>query len=185
MVIKFSEIHQRIKFWLQADRIGPDIPITQIALFFPSSMRSLCSKKLKHFGQGAEVRPGSYLEACSKISIGANVVIRPSTFLFADPQVGGGEIVIEDNVLIGSGVHFYTNNHNFSNPNIPIIKQGYPTPNSADGIRVEEGAWIGAGCIILPGVTIGKNAVVGGGAVVTRSVEAGVVVAGNPARALH
>lgn len=76
-------------------------------------MRHLCEKKFKRFGENSEFRPGAYAEACSKIEIEKNVVIRPNTFLFADPTEGGGGIVIEDNVLIGSGVHFYTNNHEF------------------------------------------------------------------------
>jgi len=49
-------------------------------------------------------------------------------------------------------------------------------------IRIESGAWIGAGAIILAGVTVGRNSVVGAGSVVTRDVAPGTVVAGNPAR---
>jgi acetyltransferase-like isoleucine patch superfamily enzyme len=147
-------------------------------------MKSLCKKKFKYFGDGAEFRPGAYAEACSKIMIGNNVVIRPGTFLFADPTFGGGGIVIEDDVLIGPGVHFYTNNHEFSDITKPIIQQGYPPPNANDSIVVQYGAWIGARAIILPGVTICKNSVVGAGSVVTRDVPAFTVVVGSPARVL-
>lgn len=49
-------------------------------------------------------------------------------------------------------------------------------------IVVGHGVWIGAGAVILPGVTIGEHAVVGAGAIVTKDVPAGVIVAGNPAR---
>jgi acetyltransferase-like isoleucine patch superfamily enzyme len=76
-------------------------------------MNELCVNKFKHFGEGFEFRPGAYAEACSKISIDNYVVIRPGTFLLADPIDSGG-IVIEDKVSIGPGVHFYTNNHEFS-----------------------------------------------------------------------
>jgi len=51
-------------------------------------------------------------------------------------------------------------------------------------IVIEDSAWIGAGAIILAGVTIGRNAVVGAGSVVTKDVPAGAVVAGNPARVI-
>jgi maltose O-acetyltransferase len=50
---------------------------------------------------------------------------------------------------------------------------------------IEENVWIGGGAILLPGVTIGRNAVVGAGAVVSRNVPANTVVAGNPARVIR
>lgn len=67
-------------------------------------MRELCIKKFKPFGEGSESRPGAYAVNCSQISIGANVVIRPGTMLFADNRPGGAKIIIEDKVSIGSGV---------------------------------------------------------------------------------
>jgi acetyltransferase-like isoleucine patch superfamily enzyme len=179
-----AELIERYRFWRDADRIGPDMLGTHWRLHFKSTMRALCRKKFMAFGDGADFRPGAYAEACSKIVIGRNVVIRPGTFLFADPLEGGGRILIEDDVLIGSGVHFYTNNHEFSDVSLPIIEQGYPRRTLDDSITVRRGAWIGAGSIILPGVTVGLNAVVGAGSIVTRDVPAFSVVAGNPARIL-
>lgn len=181
-MLGFSEILSRIRFWRNADRIGPDILLTHWRLYFKSTMRKLCLEKFKHFGEGAEFRPGSYAEACSKISIGNRVVIRPGTFLFADPTEGGGGIVIEDEVLIGAGVHFYTNNHAFSDVNKTIFEQGYPEPKQTDAITLRRGCWIGACSIILPGVEVGENAVVGAGTIVTKSVPPRVVFAGNPGR---
>lgn len=180
----FSELVERIKFWKQADRIGPDILLSHWRLYFKSTMKKLCIEKFKYFGGGAEFRPGAYAEACSKISIGKNVVIRPNTFLFADPTQGGGFINIQDNVLIGPGVHIYTNNHNFSNPKIDIIDQGYPAPTKNDSVILKKGCWIGANSVILRGVAIGRNSVVGAGSVVTNDVPDFTVVCGNPARIL-
>jgi acetyltransferase-like isoleucine patch superfamily enzyme len=182
--MKLAELIQRYRFWRDADRIGPDMLGTHWRLYFKSTMRVLCRQKFMAFGEGAEFRPGAYAESCSKIGIGRNVVIRPGSFLFADPTEGGGGIVIEDDVLIGSSVHFYTNNHAFSDVIVPIIDQGYPKPTIEDSITVRRGAWIGAGSIILPGVTIGENAVVGAGSIVTRDVPAYSVAVGNPARVL-
>lgn len=181
-MIRRPEIVTTIAKWRKADRIGPDIPTSQFKIMIPSSMRRHCQNKLKKFGTNSEIRIGAYLEACSKISIGNNVTIRPCTFLFADPRAGGGEISIEDDVLIGAGVHIYTNNHQFDNPNIPIINQGYSLPSETDGVVVKRGAWIGAGSIILAGVTIGENTVVGAGAVVTKSLPSNCVAVGVPAR---
>lgn len=181
-MVGIREAIDRIVFWRYADRIGPDIPWTHWRLYFKSSMRNLCKKKFKYFGDGAEIRPGAYAEACSKISIGRNVVVRPGTFLFADPTNGGGGILIEDEVLIGPGVHFYTNNHKFSDSTKTIYEQGYPSPTESDSIILRKGCWIGAGAIILPGVEVGENSVVGAGTVLTKTVPSKVVVVGNPGR---
>ncbi len=183
--MKLIELIQRYKFWRDADRLGPDMLGTHWRLYFKSTMREICCKKFKEFGLGAEFRPGAYAEACSKIVIGRNVVIRPGSFLFADPSEGGGGICIEDDVLIGPAVHVYTNNHAFSDLTMPIIDQGYPEPTNQDSVNLRRGAWIGASCIILPGVTVGENAVVGAGSVVTRNVPPYSVAVGNPARIIR
>jgi acetyltransferase-like isoleucine patch superfamily enzyme len=183
-LVGMFELARRISFWMKADRIGPDVPLTHWKLHFKSSMRKICLQKFSFFGEGADFRPGAYAEACSKISIGANVVIRPGTFLFADPSNGGAGITIEDDVLIGAGVHFYTNNHQFINPNIPIIRQAYRPVSGDDRIIVRRGSWIGAGVIILPGVEIGENAVIGAGTIVTKPVPPRVVFVGNPGRVI-
>jgi acetyltransferase-like isoleucine patch superfamily enzyme len=148
-------------------------------------MNKLCVRKFKHFGIGAEFRPGAYAEACSKISIGASVVIRPGTFLFGDPAFGGGEIIIEDKVMIGPGVHFYTNNHKFSDVSKAIYDQGYPEVTVNDSIVLKKGCWVGAGTIILPGVTVGENAVIGAGSVVTKNIPSHTVAVGNPAKVIR
>jgi acetyltransferase-like isoleucine patch superfamily enzyme len=176
------EIIERIKFWVTADRLGPDMPLTHWRLHFKSSMTKLCDSKFKHFGKGAEFRPGAYAVACSNISIGRNVIIRPGSMLFANPDGIGGSITIEDDVLIGSGAQFYTNYHKFSDPTTPIYFQGYDEVVESDSITIHRGAWIGANVVLLRGVTIGKNSVVAAGAVVTKSVPPCVVVAGVPAR---
>lgn len=172
------ELFSRIKFWQNADRLGPDIPTTHRLLHFKKAGRKLCQKKFKFFGKGAEFRPGAYAIACSRISIGNNVIIRPGTMLFADPRSNGAEIIIEDDVLIGSGVHMYVNNHRFDDTSIPISKQGHYDGKT---IVIKKGAWIGANAIILPGVMIGENAVVAAGGIVTKSVENRVLVGGTPA----
>ena len=170
---------RKMQLWWKADRIGPDIPINHWLLHFEQSMRHLCQNKFKFFHHTASFRHGAYAICCSKISIGAYVTIRPGTMLFADPREDGAGITIEDNVLIGSGVHMYVHNHRFENTFLPISKQGwYPSKS----ILIKEGSWIGANALILPGVTIGKNAVVGAGSVVTKQVPDYAVVVGAPAR---
>ena len=174
-------LYRKIRFDKQSDRIGPDCPFTHWRLYFKSKGEKLCRSKFKKFGEGADIRPGVYAISCSRIEIGARVVLRPGTMLFADSRPGGKGIIIEDDVLIGSGVHFYTVNHKFDNPNVPIYMQGHYDSRE---IIVKKGAWIGANAILLPGVVIGENSVVGAGAVVTKSIPAGVVAVGNPARVI-
>lgn len=170
------------KFDIYSDRLGPDCPFTHWRLFFKKSMQLLCKKKFKHFPSSAEFRAGAYAIACSKISIGKNVIIRPNTMFFADPREGlDGSIIIEDDVMLGSGVHIYTGNHRYDLPNVNLINQGH---SPAQTVVLKEGCWLGANVIILPGVTIGKNSVVGAGSVVTKSIPNRVVVAGNPAKIL-
>lgn len=168
------EIFQRISYWLKVDRIGPDIPLTHLVLFFPKYARVFLKKKLRNFGKNSEIRPNVYIINCSLVSLGDNVILRPNTMLFASE-----EIEIQNNVLIGSGVHIYTSNHNYKRIDIPIFYQGH---NKSKKVILKEGCWIGANSIILPGVIVGKNSVIGAGSIVTKNVPDYHVYAGNPAK---
>lgn len=106
------------------------------------------------------------------IRLGKNVFINHAcSFL----DMGG--ITIEDHVLIGPKVNLVTENH----PLDPADRRALV----AKPILVKRNAWIGAGAIILPGVTIGENAVVAAGSVVSKDVPDNVVVAGVPARVIR
>jgi maltose O-acetyltransferase len=89
------------------------------------------------------------------------------------------EVHIGHHVMIGPNVQIYTAAHVLqAEPRI----QGWEV---AKPIVIEDNVWLGGGAILLPGVRIGRNAVVGAGAVVSRSVPANRVVAGNPARVIR
>lgn len=171
-----------MRFWNTADRIGPDMFGTHWKLHFKSTMVKLCKRKFKYFHDTAEFRPGAYAVGCSRISIGKRVVIRPGTMLHADTRENGAGIIIEDNVLIGSGVQIYVDTHKFDDPNIPLIDQGYYESRE---VVLRNGCWIGANTIILPGVTIGENAVVGAGSIVTKDISSRTVAVGNPAKIMR
>lgn len=175
-----SEIIKKYKFDKNADRLGPDCPFTHWRLQFKPLMKNICQKKFLKFDEGADFRAGAYAVTCSKISLGKNVVIRPSTMLFADPRDSeNGKIIIEDNAMLGSGVHIYVSNHRYDDVSKYIMHQGH---YDAKDVILEEGCWVGANAVLLPGVTIGKNSVVGAGSIVTKDVLPYCVYAGNPAK---
>lgn len=93
--------------------------------------------------------------------IGDNVSINRNCVINA-----GGGVFIHNNVLIGPNVIIYSQNHKFRDISKPIIDQGY----SRKKVVIEEGVWIGAGCIILPGVNIGKNSIIPAGSVIRNDV---------------
>ena len=179
MINMLKEIRQKQKFWKNTDRIGPDILGTYWRVFFKTKMLKLCKQKFKHFAESADLRPGAYIVGCSQISIGERVVIRPGCMFHGETATLTDSIIIEDNVMMGSGVHIYVENHCFDDSNIPIIDQGH---YQAQKVVLKKGCWIGANAIILPGVTIGENSVVGAGSIVTKSIPNGVVAVGNPAK---
>jgi acetyltransferase-like isoleucine patch superfamily enzyme len=175
------DIIKKIKYNRNADRIGPDLPFTHWKLFYSKQMLRLCKKKFKSFPNSAQFRPGAYAIGCSKIKIGERVIVRPGCMFFGESESLETAITIEDDVMMGAGVHIYINNHKFDRTDIPLIDQGY-YPDEA--VTLKYGCWVGANSILLPGVTIGVNSVIGAGSVVTKSIPDGVVAAGIPAKVI-
>lgn len=109
--------------------------------------------------------------APERITIGEYVTIGDSAFL--DGRSG---LTIGDNVNFGSHVTIYTREHDVDSPTFE--ETGGP-------VVVEDHAWVASHAIILPGVTIGRGAVVAAGAVVTKDVPPHMIVGGNPARSIR
>jgi acetyltransferase-like isoleucine patch superfamily enzyme len=87
-------------------------------------------------------------------------------------------IVIGDDVYTGPYVYITDQNHSYADPDMPIGRQ-WPV-NTA--VSIGDGTWLGAGTVILPGASIGRNVVVAAGSVVRGTVPDRCVVAGVPAR---
>ena len=119
----------------------------------------------------AQARIGSDCNICAHVLIENDVVIGDRVTVKSGVQLWDG-LRVEDDVFIGPNV-------TFSNDKFPRSRQYLASPLST---HVAAGASLGAGCTILPGLSIGQNAMVGAGAVVTRSVPANAIVVGNPAR---
>lgn len=88
-----------------------------------------------------------------------------------------GPVCIGNNVNLAQNITVTALNHNYSDPDILIDKQGFTT----SAIKISDDVWIGANAVILPGVTIGRHSVIAAGAVVTRDVLPNSLVAGVPA----
>lgn len=112
---------------------------------------------------GRDCKIDAYVYIEEKVVIGDNCKIRP--FVFIPTGVS-----IEDNVFIGPGVTFTNDKYPKASGEWKLMP-----------IKVKKGASIGAAAVILPGVTIGENAVVGAGAVVNKDVPDNAIVVGNPA----
>lgn len=93
--------------------------------------------------------------------------------------VDDGEVYIGDHVMIGPNVTIATAGHPVK-PDLREMGIQYNLP-----VHIGNNVWIGAGAIILPGVTIGENTVIGAGSIVTKDIPANVVAVGNPCRVLR
>ena len=113
----------------------------------------------------------AYLNAAGgSISLGNYVFLNHNVSITSLNQ-----IVIGNNVTIANNTVIVDHNHNYEQ-----IKDGYST----QPIYIEDNVWIGANCVILPGVHIGKGAVIGAGSVVTHDVSPNTIVVGIPAKKL-
>jgi maltose O-acetyltransferase len=136
--------------------------------------RQLLEELLGGIGEGTEIRPPLYVDYGSHLRMGARCFAN-----FGLVALDVAPITIGDDVQIGPNVQLLTPTH-------PVE----PEPRrdkweAAEPIAIGDNVWLGGGAIVLPGVTIGANAVVGAGSVVTRDVPANVVVVGNPARVVR
>lgn len=92
------------------------------------------------------------------------------------------EVSIGKDVLIADRVFISDADHTYDDVNVPIKLQG---DAFAGAVILTDGCWVGIGAVILPGVVIGRNAVIGANSVVTHDVPDFAVVGGSPARLLH
>ena len=141
---------------VSSEKIGENTRIWQFSVILEQAI----------IGKNCNICAHTLIE--NDVIVGNNVTIKSGVFLWDG-------ITIEDDVFIGP-------NATFTNDFMPRSKQ---YPQSFLGITLKQGASIGANATLLPGITVGKKAMVGAGAVVTEDVPAYAVVVGNPAKVIR
>jgi len=130
----------------------------------------LMRERLAEVGDGAAIRPPFFCDYGFNIRLGANVFLNFNCVILDVVEVSIGE-----GTQIGPAVQIYAADH----PRDPATRReglefGRP-------VQIGRNVWVGGGAVILPGITIGDDAVIGAGSVVTRNVPPGATFAGNPA----
>lgn len=146
--------------------------------------RVVLSRLLGSMGNNIAIDTPFYCDYGKHITLGSNVIININC-TFVDCNT----ITIGNNVLIASNVQMYTATHstNLSERLVADWDEASGIPyfrTYAQPIVIEDNVWIGGGAIILPGVTIGKNTVIGAGSVVNKSIPPNCVAVGNPCRVI-
>lgn len=156
------------------------------------------------WGAGSRLGRGSRLVGAQFVRVGSRVHLGERTWLNAKDDRGDGQptlsigdgsymgrfgqinawrsVTIGRDVLIADRVFISDADHNFSDPDTPIRLQG---DSFLGSVTLRDGCWIGIGAVILPGVTVGRNAVVAANAVVTTDVPDHTVVGGVPAKVIR
>jgi maltose O-acetyltransferase len=152
-------------------RIGAWMARFNATIATPEQRLPLLQEAFAHVGRDVTIRPPFHCDYGYNISLGDGVFLNFNCVILDVVAV-----TIGDGTQIGPGVQILTADH----PRDPdqrkeMLEFGRP-------VSIGRNAWIGAGAIILPGVTIGDDTIIGAGSVVTRDVPAGRTALGNPAR---
>jgi len=136
--------------------------------------QSILAELVGVLGEGVNIKPPFRVDYGKYISIGARTFAN-----YGLVALDVASITIGADVQIGPNVQLLTPTHPVD---IELRREKY---EAAQPIVIGDNVWLGAGAIVLAGVTIGENSVIGAGAVVTKNVPANVVAVGNPARVIR
>jgi len=133
--------------------------------------RRLLEELLGGIGEGTGIRPPLQMDYGYQTTFGARCFVNMGAVI-----LDVGRVTIGDDVQIGPNVQLLTPIHPLD------AEQRRSRLEAAEPITIGDNVWLGGGVIVCPGVTIGRDTVVGAGAVVTKDLPAGVLAVGNPAR---
>ena len=142
----------------------------------------IAKNSFKKCGKKVSLGKGYTFVGIKNIEIGSNVSIGDNAYFVTTRA----NIIIKDNVMFGPNVTIVTGNHRTNIQGRPMISitDDEKEPENDQDVVLSGDNWIGAGAIILKGVTIGEGAVVAAGAVVTKDVPSNAIVGGNPAKVI-
>jgi maltose O-acetyltransferase len=163
----------RILFYL----VGKNLPKSTFpgGHFYKNIRFFLAKRMLRKCGKNVTIENQCYIGSGKSIEIGDYSGIGQRCYL-------QGKITIGKYVMMAPDVVILTENHKFQDTSKLLRFQG---SQKVEPVIIEDDVWIGIRAIILPGVRIGKGAVVGAGSVVTKEVEPYSIVAGNPAKLIR
>ena len=171
-------------------------------IYFPGDPQihreqTACQEKLYDFNQ---TRPSELEKRTAMLQemfaeVGEGCYIEPPLHAnFGGRHVHFGKWIYANyNLTLVDDTHIYVGDHTMFGPNVTIATAGHPIcPELREKglqfnmpVRIGRNCWLGAGVIVLPGVTIGDNVVIGAGSVVTKDLPSNVVAVGNPCRVLR
>lgn len=154
--------------------LGPDVRLSPEARIHPRGGKM-------HFGARVSIAPCAIVQG--NVDLGEDCSIQAGSILvgYGDRDTRAGLIRLGDRVRVAPGVQLIAANHRFDDVTRPIHGQGLePAP-----IIVEDNVWIGGRVVVTAGVTVGRDAILAAGAVVTKDVPPYAIVGGVPARAIR
>jgi maltose O-acetyltransferase len=134
-----------------------------------------CRRLFRYCGRHINIEKGANFYTGWEIEIGDYSSLGINCMVPYNLKVGRDVMMGPDVIIIGE-------NHRFDNLDIPIRLQGY---KEFSPVQIRDDVWIGARVIILPGLTIGKGAIIGAGSIVTKDIPSYAICAGNPARVIN
>ena len=171
-------------------------------LYFPEDEEIMneqlqCLNKLYDFNQTRptelDKRTKMLKEMCAEIGEGCYIEPPLHSNWGGKHTHFGRNVYANFNLTLVDDTHIYIGDYTLLGPNVVIATAGHPIlPELREKafqynapVHIGRNCWLGAGVIVLPGVTIGDNSVIGAGAVVTKDIPAGVIAVGNPCRVLR
>lgn len=171
-------------------------------LYFPEDEEIMneqlqCLNKLYDFNQTRptelDKRTEMLKEMCAEIGEGCYIEPPLHSNWGGKHTHFGRNVYANFNLTLVDDTHIYIGDYTLLGPNVVIATAGHPIlPELREKafqynapVHIGRNCWLGAGVIVLPGVTIGDNSVIGAGAVVTKDIPAGVIAVGNPCRVLR